>query len=102
MTYSSINLAGKQWIRKYTLALSKTVLGGVRSKFGSIPIPGAEVSMDGDALRSEGASEAEALIATLREDLEQSSRRNTMERENELTNYQQEMLNKNPLKIYIG
>ena len=58
--------------------------------------------MDGDTLRSEGAAEAEILISTLREDLEQSSRRNTMERENELTTFQQEMLNKNPLNIYIG
>lgn len=102
MTYASINGPGKQWIKKYTLALVKTVLGSVRSKFGSIPIPGAETSMDGDTLRSEGAAEAEILISTLREDLEQSSRRNTMERENELTTFQQEMLNKNPLNIYIG
>ena len=102
MTYTSINGPGKQWIKKYTLALVKTVLGSVRSKFGSIPIPGAETSMDGDTLRSEGAAEAEILISTLREDLEQSSRRNTMERENELTTFQQEMLNKNPLNIYIG
>lgn len=102
MTYANINGPGKQWIRKYTLALVKTVLGSVRSKFGSIPIPGAETSMDGDTLRSEGAAEAEILISTLREDLEQSSRRNTMERENELTTFQQEMLNKNPLNIYIG
>ena len=102
MVYGAINLVGKQWIRKYTLALTKTILGGIRSKFGSIPIPGAETSMDGDTLRSEGAAEAESLIATLREDLEQSSRRNTMERENELTTFQQEMLNKNPLNIYVG
>tara|TARA_R110001606_G_scaffold47709_3_gene121482 strand:+ start:908 stop:2071 length:1164 start_codon:yes stop_codon:yes gene_type:complete len=102
MTYASINGPGKQWIKKYTLALVKTVLGSIRSKFSSIPIPGAETSMDGDTLRSEGAAEAEILISTLREDLEQSSRRNTMERENELSTFQQEMLNKNPLNIYIG
>jgi len=102
MTYTSINAPGKQWIKKYTLALVKTVLGSIRSKFGSIPIPGSETSMDGDTLRSEGAAEAEILIASLREDLEQTSRRNGMERENEITTFQQEMLNKNPLNIYIG
>ena len=102
MTYTSINAPGKQWIKKYTLALVKTVLGSVRSKFGSIPIPGSETSMDGDTLRSEGAAEAEILISSLREDLEQTSRRNGMERENEITTFQQEMLNKNPLNIYIG
>ena len=102
MTYSNINAPGKQWIKKYTLALLKTVLGSVRSKFGSIPIPGAETTLDGDTLRSEGAAEGEALIASLREDLEQSSKRNLMERENEVSTFQQEMLNKNPLNIYVG
>jgi hypothetical protein len=102
MAYKNINAPGKQWIKRYTLAILKTVLGSVRSKFSSIPIPGSEVSMDGDTLRSEGAAEAEILISTLREDLEQSSKRNLMERENEVTTFQQEMLNKNPLNIYVG
>ena len=62
-------------------------MGAVRSKFASIPIPGSEVSLDGDTLRSEGAVEQEALISSLREDLEQSSKRNTMERENEITTF---------------
>ena len=47
-------------------------------------------------------AEAEALIANLREDLEAASRRNLMEKENEITDFQQGMLNKAPLKIYIG
>lgn len=102
MLFANINSPGKAWIKRYTLALCKNVLGGIRSKFGSIPIPGSETTMDGDTLRSEGAAEAEALIATLREDLEQASKRNMMERENEVTTFQQEMLNKNPLQIYIG
>ena len=45
MVYSNINDVGKQWIRKYTLALSKELLGMVRSKYGTIPIPNAEVSL---------------------------------------------------------
>jgi hypothetical protein len=102
MTYTSINDPGKQWIRKYTLSLVKQVLGSVRSKYSSIPIPGAETTMDGDTLRSEGAAEAEALIASLREDLEAASRRNLMEKEQEITDFQQGMLNKAPLNIYVG
>jgi hypothetical protein len=77
-------------------------LGSVRSKYSSIPIPGSETTMDGDTLRSEGAAEAEALIATLREDLEAASRRNLMEKEQEITDFQQGMLNKAPLNIYVG
>jgi hypothetical protein len=102
MVYCDINDPGKQWIRKYTLSLVKQVLGSVRSKYSSIPIPGAETTLDGDTLRSEGAAEAEALIAQLREDLEAASRRNLMEKEQEITDFQQGMLNKAPLNIYVG
>jgi len=102
MVYSNINDPGKQWIKKYTLSLVKQVLGSVRSKYSSIPIPGSETTLDGDTLRSEGAAEAEALIGNLREDLEAASRRNLMEKENEITDFQQGMLNKAPLNIYIG
>ena len=102
MVYTNINDPGLQWIRKYTLSLVKQVLGSVRSKYSSIPIPGSDVNLDGETLRSEGAAEAEGLIAQLREDLEAASRRNLMEKENEITDFQQGMLNKAPLNIYIG
>tara|TARA_R100001015_G_C4629316_1_gene190069 strand:- start:1460 stop:2602 length:1143 start_codon:yes stop_codon:yes gene_type:complete len=100
--YSMINDPGVQWIRKYTLALVKQVLGSVRSKYSSIPIPGSETTLDGDTMRAEGIAEAEALIAALREDLEATSRRNMMEREQEINEFQQGMLNGVPLNIYIG
>ena len=102
MVYSSINDPGIQWIKKYTLSLTKQILGSVRSKYSSIPIPGAETTLDGDTLRSEGIAESESLIAVLREDLEAASRRNLMEKETEITEFQQGQLNKAPLNIYIG
>ena len=102
LTYSSINDAGKQWIRKYTLALSKELLGTIRSKYGSIPIPGAETTLDGDTLRSEAATEKTELITQLREDLELASKRNLMEREKEISEFQQELINRVPLHIYMG
>ena len=102
MSYENINEPGKQWIKKYTLALAKELLGSIRGKYGSMPIPNAEVSLDGDTMRSEGAAERDALIAELREDLEAASRRNLMERQNDEANFQQETINKVPLNIYIG
>ena len=48
--YSKINDVGKQWIRKYTLALAKEMLGAIREKYNTVPIPGSEVSLDGAAL----------------------------------------------------
>ena len=38
--YQSINSIGKQWIRRFALALSKETLGNIRSKISSIPISG--------------------------------------------------------------
>ena len=100
--YVKINDPGRQWIRKYTLALAKEILGAVRGKYSTVPIPGGEVNVDGDALRSEGASEKESLIAQLREDLQAASRRNSMERNKEEAEFHQEMINKVPLGFYIG
>ena len=102
MGYQYINDPGKQWIKKYTLALCKVLLGSIRGKYASMPIPNGEVSLDGDTLRSEGAAERDALIAELREDLEANSRRMLMERQNDEANFQQETINKVPLNIYIG
>ena len=102
MTYANINDPGKQWIRKYTLALAKELLGNIRSKYGSIPIPGSEVNLDGDTLRSEAAGERENLITQLREDLEAASRRNLLERQKEEAEFMGETMNKIPYGIYIG
>jgi len=55
--YENINSIGKQWIRRFALALSKEVLGQVRSKLGPIPIPGNDVTLNGSALLSEAKEE---------------------------------------------
>jgi len=100
--YQSINDVGKQWIRKYTLALAKELLGAIREKYSSVPIPGSEISLDGAALRAEATTEKEALITQLRENLEELSRKNQFEIRNNEANQHQEMLRKVPLAIYIG
>ena len=71
--YHTINQPGLQWIRKYGLACAKETLGMVRGKYQQIPIPNAEVNLDGDTLRSEAAAEKTELITQLRETLEASS-----------------------------
>jgi len=102
MEYQFINDVGKQWIRKYGLALSKELLGMIRSKYGSIPIPNAETTLDGDTLRGEASAEKEALITQLRENLEASSRKLMLEADSEEATRLQEKLNKVPLPIYVG
>jgi hypothetical protein len=100
--YSNINDVGKQWIRKYTLALAKELLGAIREKYNSIPIPDGEVSLDGAALRAEAQVEKDALVTQLRENLEEMSRKNVMENKTHESNHHQEMLRKVPLKLYVG
>ena len=70
ITYANINSMGRQWIRQYTFALSKEILGLVRSKFGSIPIPNGDLSLNGSDLLSQAQSEKEKLITNLKEMLD--------------------------------
>ena len=83
MQYKHINDVGKQWVRKYGLALTKELLGLIRSKYGSIPVPNAETTLDGDTLRSEATTEKEFLVTQLRENLEASSRKMMLEADSE-------------------
>jgi len=102
MEYQYINHVGRQWIRKYGLALSKEMLGVVRGKYGTIPIPNAEVALDGDTLRSEASAEKEFLVTQLREMLDQTSRKAMLEADKDEAEFLQEKLKKVPYPIYIG
>ena len=102
MQYKYINDVGRQWIRKYGLALCKELLGMIRSKYGTIPIPNAETTLDGETLRSEAATEKDALITELREMLEQTSRKALLEADKDEAEFLQEKLQKIPYQIYIG
>jgi hypothetical protein len=100
--YIKINEVGKQWIRKYTLALAKELLGAIREKYSSIPIPDGEVSLDGAALRAEAQVEKDELVKQLRENLEELGRKNQFEIRKNEADYHQDMLRKVPLKLYVG
>ena len=102
MEYQFINDVGKQWIRKYGLALNKELLGTIRGKYGTIPIPNSDTTLDGDTLRAEAASEKEALVTQLREMLEQMSRKALLEADKDEAEFLQEKLSKVPYPIYIG
>jgi len=102
MEYNAINEPGRQWIRKYFLALCKESLGLIRQKYQSLPIPGAEVTLDGGELRSEAQTEKEQLITLLRENLEASGRQHQMEMEAQQTEFTTTGLKGVPLFIYIG
>jgi len=102
LPYKEINSQGRQWIRKFTLALSKELLGIIRSKYASMPLPNGEVSLDGESLKAEGREEKEQLLTELKEFLESVSLSERSRQEQEQADAQQAVLNKAPLKIYIG
>ena len=102
VTYNSINQPGRQWIRKYTYALAKELLGIIRSKYSSMPIPDGEVTLDGEALKTECREEKQQLLEELKEFLESVSLTEKLKAEAEESNAQREVLAKAPLNIYIG
>jgi hypothetical protein len=100
--YNTINSVGRQWIRKYFLAICKELLGAIRQKYQTIPIPGAEVTLDGAELRNEAQQEKDALIAQLRETLDFMGRKTQMEDRQLESEHLMETLKKIPLYIYVG
>ena len=102
VTYYKLNAVGKQWVKKYFLALCKELLGAIRQKYSTVPIPGGEVTLDGAELRSEAATEKETLITQLRENLEATGRKAQMEAKADETEKIQSVLKTTPLLIYIG
>jgi hypothetical protein len=100
--FIDINSVGRQWINKYFLALCKEMLGGIRQKYMTIPIPGSEITLDGAELRQEAAAEKTELINQLRENLEATGRSAQMEKQAQQAEQLQQTLKVSPLYIYIG
>lgn len=100
--YSNINSIGRAWIFEYTLARAKEALGLVRNKYSTIPIPGSEVTLNGDNLVSSAAAEKDALIARLREYFDQTSRQALLERRQAESVARVAEINQVPMTIFIG
>jgi hypothetical protein len=100
--YSSINSVGRSWIFEYTLALCKEMLGYVRGKYQSVPIPGAEVTLNQGDLIASANTEKEALVTKLRDYFDQTSRQSLLERRNAESTARQSELDKVPMVIYVG
>lgn len=99
--YSQINMVGKQWIKQYALATAKEMLGYVRGKYQTVPVPGTEVTLNSGDLIVAATNEKIALLEKLRLDLDETSRKNQLEKQaNEAQFIQQSLLNV-PLPIYI-
>ena len=101
-SYTQINTVGRQWVYQYTLALAKEMLGYIRGKYQTVPVPGAEVTLNGSDLLSAASSEKTSLLEQLRGTLEETSRKNQLERKSQESEFLKSDLTNVPMLIYIG
>jgi len=100
--YDYINSVGRQWIFEYTLALSKEMLGYVRGKYSSIPIPNAEVNLNQGDLISAATAEKTALIERLRAYFDETSRQALLNRRASEAEAKMTELQQVPYTIYVA
>ena len=100
--YSHINSVGRQWIFNYTLALAKEVLGYVRGKYQTVPVPGSEATLNQADLLADARAEKTALLTALREMLDQTSRGKQLEAQAKEAEDVQTTLKSVPMTIYVG
>lgn len=101
LAYTDINSVGRVWIYKYTLALAKELLGLIRSKYDRIAAPDQEIRLDGDTLRREATQEKGILVKELQETLEKSGFHQQMKAQAESIDFQNKILSKAPIPIYV-
>jgi hypothetical protein len=100
--YSQINSIGRSWIFEYALALTKEMLGYVRGKYSTLPIPGSEVTLNQGDLITAATSERTALIERLRIYFDTTSRKTLLANKAEEAESQNKILNDVPMTIFIG
>lgn len=100
--YQNINSIGKQWIRRFALALAKEMLGNIRSKFTTIPIPGESVTLDGPALISQGQGDQEKLREELKTILDELTYTKVAQSDVELSDAVNSVEKRVPMLIYPG
>ena len=100
--YDLINSVGRQWIFEYTLALCKEILGYVRGKYSTVPIPNAEMTMNQADLLAAATAEKTALLERLRAYFDETSRAKLLERKSIENDAVLKELDQVPRVIYIG
>ncbi len=103
LPFESINSMGQQWIRRFSLALSKETLGQVRGKFGgTIPIPGDSVTLNASDLLGQAQTEQTALREELNKQLDEMLYTKLAESDKAFVDNTDGIVTKTPLKIFVG
>ena len=100
--FNKINSMGQQWIRKYALALSKEMLGQIRGKFATIPIPGQSVNLNANELLSQAKEEQSNLRDKLIEMLKTMEYKELAKADKERIDASVDVLAKVPNPIFVG
>tara|TARA_R100000008_G_scaffold33993_1_gene19220 strand:- start:1766 stop:3091 length:1326 start_codon:yes stop_codon:yes gene_type:complete len=100
--FQNINAIGKQWIRRYALALSKETLAHIRGKFTTIPIPGESVTLNHSELMSQAKEEQKALKEELKTMLDEMTYKALAEQEAAVLTAVDTVQQEVPLLIYHG
>ena len=100
--YSHINSIGRQWVYRYTLALAKELLAYIRGKYQTVPVPGAEATLNQADLLTDARTEKIELLTNLREMLDQTSRQAQLERRANEGENLNKTLKEVPMVIYVG
>ena len=100
--YQKINSIGKQWIRRFALALSKETLGNIRSKISTLPIPGDSITLDGPALISQGQTEQDKLRDELKTIFDELTYSKIAQGDVELTEAINKVQERIPMRIFVG
>ena len=100
--YSLINSIGRQWIFEMTLAIAKEMLGYVRGKYSTVPIPNAEMTLNQADLIAAATAEKTALLERLRAYFDETSRAKLLERKSVEQDALIKELDAVPRVIYIG
>ena len=102
IVYTDVNSVGRQWIYRYTLALARELLGYIRGKYQTVPVPGSEATLNQADLLADARTEKEALVTNLREMLDQTSREAQLERKSNESRFLKDTLSDVPMTIYVG
>ena len=103
IAFIKINSIGQQWIRKFSLALSKETLGQVRGKFGgNVPIPGDNITLNASDLLSQAQAEQTTLREELNKQLDEMLYAKIAETDKAMTDNMDSIVGKTPLKIFVG
>ena len=101
--FKNINSIGKQWIRRFALALSKETLGQIRGKFGgNVPIPGESISLNASDLLSQAKEEQQALRDELKTILDEMTYPKLLETDKTMIDNAKAIVTETPLKIFVG